>query len=109
MRFRPGEVICRQDEPADAFYVIRIGHVKVEMDRPAGDRSSCAYMAQSHSFGEIGLLVEPFKRSTTCTALDDVEMIKISKGDFDDVMGEYPGVREQLVRLAKSYSNKPMR
>jgi CRP-like cAMP-binding protein/Fe-S-cluster-containing dehydrogenase component len=107
VRFRPGDVICRQDEPADAFYVIRIGHVKVEMEQ-GGQSVILRYMAQSHSFGEIGLLLEPFKRSTTCTALDDVEMIKISKGDFDDVMGEYPGVREQLVRLAKSYSNKPM-
>ncbi len=108
VRFRPGDVICRQDDPADAFYVIRIGHVIVEMEQADGQSVILRYMAQSHSFGEIGLLLEPFKRSTTCTALDDVEMIKISKGDFDDVMGEYPGVREQLVRLAKSYTNKPM-
>jgi CRP-like cAMP-binding protein/Fe-S-cluster-containing dehydrogenase component len=107
VRFRPGEVICRQDEPADAFFVIRIGHVKVEVTNPQGQTRILSYLAQSHSFGEIGLLIEPFKRSTTCTALDDVEMIKIAKVDFDAVMGQHPGLREQLVRLARSY-NKPV-
>jgi len=106
VRFRPGEVICRQNEPADAFFVIRIGHVKVEVTNDAGQTKILSYLAQSRSFGEIGLLIEPFKRSTTCTALDDVEMIKIAKADFDDVMGQYPGLREQLVRLARSY-NQP--
>jgi CRP-like cAMP-binding protein/Fe-S-cluster-containing hydrogenase component 2 len=107
VRFRPGEVICRQDEPADAFFVIRIGHVKVEVTNPQGQTRILSYLSQSHSFGEVGLLVEPFKRATTCTALDDVEMIKIAKLDFDAVMGQHPGLREQLVRLAKSY-NKPV-
>ena len=107
VRFRPGDVICRQNDPADGFFVIRIGHVKVEAAQPDGQSVILRYMSQSHSFGEIGLLLEPFKRSTTCTALDDVEMIKISKDDFDDVMGQYAEVRGQLVRLAKSYGNKP--
>jgi len=107
VRFRPGEVICRQDEPADAFFVIRIGHVKVEIAHADGTSTILSYLSQSHSFGEIGLLIEPFKRSTTCTALDDVEMIKISKDDFDAVMGQYPGLREQLVKLARSYSKRP--
>ncbi|MDB5321670.1 MAG: cyclic nucleotide-binding protein [Phycisphaerales bacterium] len=106
VRFRPGEVICRQDEPADAFFVIRIGHVKVEITNKEGQTKILSYLGQAHSFGEIGLLIEPFKRSTTCTALDDVEMIKIAKVDFDEVMDQHPGLREQLVRLAKSY-NKP--
>jgi CRP-like cAMP-binding protein/Fe-S-cluster-containing dehydrogenase component len=107
VRFRPGEVICRQGESADAFFVIRIGHVKVEVTHADGQTTILSYLGQSRSFGEIGLLVEPFQRSTTCTALDDVEMIKISKIDFDNVMAEYKGLREQLVRLAKSYSKAP--
>ena len=108
VRYRPGEVICRQNDPADAFFVIRIGHVKVEETRKDGQTVILRYMTQSHSFGEIGLLLEPFKRTTTCTALDDIEMIKISKEDFYDVLAQHPGLREELVRLARSYSKPPV-
>jgi Fe-S-cluster-containing hydrogenase component 2/CRP-like cAMP-binding protein len=106
VRFRPGETICRQDDPADAFFVIRIGHVKVEETR-GGQTRVIRYMTQSNTFGEVGLLVPPYKRSTTCSALDDVEMIRIAKEDFDDVMALYPDVREELTRIAKSFSAKP--
>jgi CRP-like cAMP-binding protein/Fe-S-cluster-containing hydrogenase component 2 len=102
-RFRPGEVICRQDEPADSFFIIRIGHVKVEKAGPDGRPVILRYMTQSNTFGEIGLLLEPFRRATTCTALDDLEMIRISKDDFDDVMASYPGIRAQLVAKAEAY------
>jgi len=36
-RYAPGEVICRQGEPADAFYLVRLGFVKVSEQRPGGD------------------------------------------------------------------------
>jgi CRP-like cAMP-binding protein/Fe-S-cluster-containing hydrogenase component 2 len=103
-RFRPGEIICRQGEPADSFFIIRIGHVKVEKVGSDGRSNVLSYMTQSNTFGEIGLLIEPFKRATTCTALDDVEMIRISKEDLYDVMASYPEIRAQLVAKAKEYS-----
>jgi CRP-like cAMP-binding protein/Fe-S-cluster-containing hydrogenase component 2 len=107
VRFRPGDVICRQDDPADAFFVVRIGHVKVEETRADGTTRVLRYLPQSSTFGEVGLLVPPYKRSTTCTALDDVEMIQISKMDFDDVMSQYPDVRDQLQRMAKAFVKPP--
>lgn len=103
VRYRPGEVICRQDDPADAFFIIRIGHVKVEETLKDGRTVVRRYLPQSHSFGEVGLLIEPFKRSTTCTALDDVEMVRISKIDFDAAMDKNPGAREQLVAKTRAY------
>ncbi|HEY7115787.1 MAG TPA: cyclic nucleotide-binding domain-containing protein [Tepidisphaeraceae bacterium] len=103
VRCRPGDLICRQGERADSFFIVRIGHVKVEKAQADGQHRVLRYMAQSSTFGEVGLLLEPHLRTTTCTALDDVEMIRIAKDDFDNVMAQYPGVREELVARAKEY------
>ncbi len=37
LRIKPGEVIFRQGDPADAFYLVRIGFVKVAQSRPGGE------------------------------------------------------------------------
>ena len=56
-RYGKGDVICRQGELADSFYLIRIGFVKVTEARPGGDLV-LAYLGRGGYFGEIGLLTE---------------------------------------------------
>ena len=55
VRYTPGQVICRQGEPADAFYLVRLGFVKVSEQHPGGDLV-LAYLPRGGYFGEIGLL-----------------------------------------------------
>ena len=80
MRFAPGQVICRQGDPADSFYLVRIGFVKVSEAHPGGDMV-LAYLSRGDYFGEIGLLGGG-RRTATCTALDHVEVVRIGADDF---------------------------
>ncbi len=57
--FAPGQVICRQGEPADAFYLIRLGFVKVSQEF-AGGEMVLTYLSRGSYFGEIGLLPPVF-------------------------------------------------
>ena len=50
-----GDVICRQGDVADSFYLVRLGFVKVSEDHPGGELV-LAYLARGGYFGEIGLL-----------------------------------------------------
>ncbi len=52
---KPGDVICREGEVADAFYLIRMGFVKVSQKYPGGELV-LSYLSRSSYFGEIGLL-----------------------------------------------------
>ena len=67
-------------KPADAFYLVRLGFVKVSEQHPGGDLV-LAYVPRGGYFGEIGLL-EGGVRTATCTALDHVEVVRISGEDF---------------------------
>jgi CRP-like cAMP-binding protein len=98
-QFEPGTVICKQGDPADAFYLIRIGHVKVSQRYPGGDMVM-AYLARGQFFGEIGLLGSG-ERTATCTALERVEAVRIGKQDFDVMIERFPEVRAQLLEVAE--------
>ena len=37
MRFAPGQTICKQGDPADSFYLVRLGFVKVSEIYPGGE------------------------------------------------------------------------
>jgi len=56
----PGQVICRQGDIADAFYLIRMGFVKVSQIFPGGE-VVLTYLSRGSYFGEMGLLPPVFR------------------------------------------------
>jgi len=97
-RFAPGQRIALQGEPADSFYLVRIGFVKISENYPGGELV-LAYLSRGDYFGEIGLLGGG-ARTATCTALDHVELVRISGDDFRQMIERFPGVRAGLEAVA---------
>jgi CRP-like cAMP-binding protein len=98
VRYAPGQVIARQGEAADCFYLVRIGFVKISEEYPGGEMV-LAYLSRGDYFGEIGLLGGGV-RTATCTALDHVEVVKISGDDFRQMVERFPNVRVGLEAVA---------
>lgn len=98
MAYKKGEVIVKQGDPADAFYLIRFGNVKVSKSLPGGD-IVLNYLGRTDFFGEVGLL-HGGVRMATCTALDRVECVRIQKADFDFMLSWYDDVREKMEAIA---------
>ena len=98
IRYAPGQLICRQGDPADSFYLVRIGFVKVSQSHPGGELV-LAYLSRGDYFGEIGLLGEG-ARTATCAALDHVELVRISADDFREMIARFPDIRRGLEAAA---------
>lgn len=100
IRFSPGQVICRQGERADSFYLVRIGFVKVSQIHPgASGEMILAYLGRGGYFGEIGLLGGG-TRTATCTALDHAEVVRIAAEDFHLMLEKFPKIRQSLVAVS---------
>jgi CRP-like cAMP-binding protein/Fe-S-cluster-containing dehydrogenase component len=108
LRLNPGEVIVRQGEPADSFFLVRIGFVKVTQSRRGGDHV-LNYIGPGGYFGEIGLLshlpeikglAPPGVRTATCNALDHVDLVRIGADTFHEVLEQFPEVRVHLLKVA---------
>src|SRR6201981_2582566 len=99
LRFAPGQVIARQGDAADSFYLVRIGFVKISENYPGGELV-LAYLSRGDYFGEIGLLGGGV-RTATCTALDHVEVVRVSGDDFRQMVERFPNVRRGLEAVAE--------
>ena len=98
VRYAPGQVICTEGEAADAFYLVRIGFVKVSQKR--GDEDLVlAYLPRGGYFGEMGLL-QGGVRTATCVALDHVEVVRILAPDFHEMLDRFPEVRAHIEHTA---------
>ncbi len=105
LRFTPGQVITREGDAADAFYLVRIGFVKVAQLHHL-EELILAYLPRGSYFGEMGLLsleagASLNKRNATCTALDNVELVKIGAEDFHIMLARFPHMRSSLEQVAR--------
>jgi CRP-like cAMP-binding protein/Fe-S-cluster-containing hydrogenase component 2 len=96
--YNQSQMICKEGEEADAFYLIRSGMVRVSQALPGGEMVR-TYLSRGDYFGEIGLL-RSIKRSATCVALDAVDVVRITASEFNLMLEKFPDVRAQLEAVA---------
>jgi CRP-like cAMP-binding protein len=93
-----GKVIIREGGPANAFYAIEEGTVKVERE---GEH--LADLGPGDVFGETALL-EKSERGATVTATSPVRMIKIDHWEIPRIRQSMPEVLEELQRKVEERS-----
>lgn len=103
-RYPAGAVICQEDHPADAFYIIWRGQVKV-MTTERERQRVLAYLNEDDFFGERALLDER-PSQTSVTALTEVEALRLSREDFMQLLAARPGL-EQAIRAIMALHTRP--
>ncbi|HEU0291872.1 MAG TPA: DUF1003 domain-containing protein [Anaerolineales bacterium] len=80
-RFKPGQVIIREGEVGDLFYVITEGHVEIIIRDAAGSDVVLQEAGPGEFFGELSMLTnEP--RSARVRAVDQVTTLTLERDDF---------------------------
>lgn len=93
MRMEPvtcnaGDVVIRQGEPGDYFYIIREGRclvTRATKTKPDGIR--LAELGEGDSFGEEALISDK-ERNATVTMRTPGTLMRMSKGDFNSLLTE---------------------
>jgi small-conductance mechanosensitive channel/CRP-like cAMP-binding protein len=85
--FARGEVICRQGEPGETFYIIKKGQVEVAAHDGQGGVTFKRTIGPGEFFGEISLMTgEP--RNATVTAVEETAVLTIGKEDMRHLLEE---------------------
>ena len=91
-----GDVIVRQGDPGDKFYLIRSGTATVTVSDHAQTRE-LATLQQGSFFGEAALLSgDP--RNATVTARDELTLCTLGKDDFQAVIEASASLKEQMIK-----------
>jgi MFS family permease len=93
-----GEVVIRQGDAADNFYLIASGTVEVTQTGPEGAARVLRRMGSDEFFGEIGLLSR-IPRTATVTAVDDGRLVALPKGAFLELVSTGPGLTYRLLDI----------
>lgn len=94
--FGRGEVLVKQGEEGNSFFIIEQGRVEV-LITPEGSttEASVAVLGPRDFFGEMSLLAGD-KRTATVKAIEDVRVIIIDKDSFSRIIHENPEVAAEM-------------
>lgn len=80
-----GQIIIRQGEPGDYYYLIRRGRAKVDRRFDDGSQLGVAELGVGDSFGEEALLSgDP--RNATVSMIEGGQLMRLSLADFNDLL-----------------------
>ena len=105
---RAGEVVIKQGDDGDYFYVITKGSAVVTRETPMNrDGLKLAELGVGESFGEEALISDG-KRNATITMQTDGALVRLGKSDFKELLNEpllhwveLPHARDLIGRGAK--------
>lgn len=88
VKVEPGQVIVRQGEDGDFFYVIMEGRCMVTREQAAGQKPvKLAELEHGSCFGEEALISEA-KRNATITMMTRGKLMRLSKEDFRQLLND---------------------
>lgn len=85
-KYKDGEIICKQGDPGDNFYIIHTGEAVCLQKDGSGEEKVVATLSSGNYFGEIALLT-PKNRQATVKASGELKVLSIDKATFVRVMG----------------------
>ena len=94
-----GEILFRQGDPADCFFIVSSGTLKVEVALPDNRRQLLATLGSGDCVGEIALLFQKPRSATVCAASDS-ELLKIPASALDELFAADPIAQKQFLAYA---------
>lgn len=91
-----GETIIREGDEADKMYIIKKGAVDIYKGEGL-QKTKITHLLPGSHFGEIAL-IDDARRSATVVALDDSELLTISRKDFGELLHHHEAVALKIYR-----------
>src|SRR5437763_3433355 len=88
-----GDVIVKQDDPADSFYVLTRGRARALKIKSDGEEIPLGVLKPGDSFGEAAL-AEGGTRNATVRCSTGVDVLRIDRDDFLELVGRVPELKQ---------------
>ncbi len=99
-RYEFGDVIVKQGDDVDAFYVLTVGRVRLVKETERRSEIALATLRPGDTFGEAALLSgQPATATVRCSTA--VEVLRFGRDDFLALLARYPDLRSPLETTAR--------
>jgi len=96
--YEPGEVVIREGEKGDTFYLIVEGEVSVLKLQPGGRQLELDRIGAGDYFGEMALF-EDIERSATVKTLTKSRFLVLNKQEFREIVREFPEIALNICKV----------
>ena len=98
----PGEVIFKEGDAPDAFYIISSGRVRIFVRQGDGIEREFHVCGPGEHFGEVALLTGE-THTSNAISVDEAHLIVITKEQFDRLLRDHPGLSKNFVRQVRGW------
>ena len=98
-RHTAGEPVLKEGETGDSFFMLADGMVEVSKKLNGSD-TVLAHLHQGAVFGEMAL-VSNAPRAATVTAMEDVDLLELSRAELEQHAGELESVKQALKKFTR--------
>ncbi len=95
MHFAQGELVIREGDTGDSFFIIEEGEVEVFLTSASGKRKILTTLAEGDFFGEMALLTGE-RRTASVEAARDARVYSLTKSSFKEVLERKPEILEEI-------------
>ncbi len=95
-RLEKGNIIFFQDDPAERFYIVLSGKVKIAKTSPDGKEQILLLPGPGDSFGEAALFAEK-KYPAAAEVIEDTEVMAFARKDFLNLIRHHPDVAVNMI------------
>jgi HlyB family type I secretion system ABC transporter len=96
-----GDVIVKQDDPADSFYVLTHGRARALKIKADGEEIPLGSLKPGDSFGEAAL-AEGGTRSATVRCSTAVDVLRIDRNEFLELVQQVPELKHYIEMTGRS-------
>ncbi len=80
--YTKGKSIFKEGELTKGIYLVKKGKVEISKHTPDGWKQTLAILSENHIFGELSVIENKKTHGADATAIDAVEVYRISTDDF---------------------------
>jgi putative peptide zinc metalloprotease protein len=99
-RFAAGEIVIRQGDPGDRFYIVELGYVSIWQRRSDGLEEMVHKVGPGQYFGEVAL-VSNAPRNASVRADTPLVLLSLGRKDFDRLVRRYVTLNEGMNKNVK--------
>ena len=99
--FAAGEVICHEEDPCDALFLIESGRVRVQR-RDGAHPPAPVLLGEGEAFGARAL-VDGEPSISRAEAVEHTVAWEIHKDDFSEIVAVSPGLQQTLGRIGRNH------
>jgi sigma-B regulation protein RsbU (phosphoserine phosphatase) len=94
-----GAILMREGERGDDLYIVLSGRFEIIKELGTDDERLFGLRGAGEVVGEMGLLNQDWLRTASARAISDAEVIRLTRADFERLLGRYPTVAYEMLRM----------